>query len=92
MGRNIIVEIKKIIVLTKIDKKDLTKSQQDIIKEAKAQMVYLARQLDQFPETPEEVNEDIERVVVEFYRNEQEENKVIERVVEKFIVKRIRMR
>ena len=59
MGRNVIVEIKKFIDLTKIDKKDLTKSQQDIIKEAKAQMVYLERQLDQFPDTPEEINEDI---------------------------------
>ena len=66
----------------KIDRKDLTKSQQDIIKEAKAQMVYLERQLDQFPDTPEEINEDIKRAVVEFYRDEQKENKAIERVVE----------
>ena len=43
-------------------------------------MIYLDRQLDQFLDTPEEVNKDIERVVEEIYR--EEENKAIERVVE----------
>ena len=62
-GRNLIGEIKQFLHLTKIYKKDLTKSQQDIIKEAIAQMVYLERQLDKFPDTPKEVNKDIERVV-----------------------------
>ena len=46
-------------------------------------MECLERQLDKFPELPEEVEEDIDRVVAEFYRNELEENEALERAVDR---------
>ena len=46
-------------------------------------MECLEPQLNKFPEAPEEVEEDIDRVVAEFYRNELEENKALERAVDR---------